>query len=366
VSSAGTSSGGQNDGVGVIGGLGTPAGAGSGSGPVQGDSLTFTLLPDNAAVSGAFSTVEVLAEDLQWPTKIALAENDAYVVLMTEGLGRLPKGGGAFEALVTEGVDDAVVADGSIYWEQSDDIWQARSDTFSNPHSLFTQGTPALAISGQRLFVVPYDTLGISSLAAIDLQTKAAELVAGPLGQAAHIVANAHYVFASFSVQEESQGLIFVHGVAKAWAIPDWTETTLFPTSGAAMVPNEDYLYTNGGGYAGVIRFPAGAAGIGQGEIVSRDVGGAIGVDDENVYILTQGPLPCDAGGTLSAVPKSGGQPRILVTDLFCPRALAVDQSGIYWLELTNGVNGPTPTGRLSAIRRVASGDAGALQADAG
>jgi hypothetical protein len=327
--------------------------------------IRYTVLPDGAEVTTQFTEPELLADDLPNPQKIVLAENDAYLALWgeTEGLGRVPKRGGPLDVLVEERVHDVVVADGSIHWEQSNDIWQAGSASFSDPHLLFTQGTPALAISGQRLFVVPYDTRAISSLAVIDLETEGAELVKGPLGTAPTLIADGRHVYASYGVQEEEDGFIYVFGVLTAWSIPEWTETTLFPSSGAVMATDDDYLYAASGTYDWVMRFPTSEAAVGQGELVTRGVSRprGIGVDDENVYILEAGPLPCDAGGTLWAVPKAGGQRRILASDLFCPWHLAVDQSGIYWVELPNGVDSLIPTGRLSVIRK-----AGTILPDAG
>jgi hypothetical protein len=324
--------------------------------------LRYTVLPDAAEVMTQFTEPELLADDLPNPQKIVLAENDAYIALWGDaaGLGRVPKLGGASDVLVEERVHDVAVADGSVYWEQSGDIWQAGSASFNDPHFLFTQGTPALAISGQRLFVVPYDTRAISSLGAIDLQTQDAELVKGPLGAGPNLIADAHHIYASYGVQEESDGLILVYGVLTAWSIPDWTESTLFPSSGAVMATNDDYLYAATGTYDFVMRFPAREVAVGQGELVTRGVANVkgIGVDEGNVYILEAGPLPCDAGGKLWAVPKSGGQHRVLVENLFCPWGLAVDQSGVYWLEVPNtlesgNADGGGYHGKLRVIRKV-------------
>jgi hypothetical protein len=359
--------------LGPIGAAGGSTLPNAGAGGVATDdrfALRYTVLPDVAEVTAQFMDPELLADDLPNPQKVVLAENDAYVALWAEtaGLGRVPKRGGALEVLVTERVHDVIVADGSVYWEQSNDIWQAGSARFSDPHTLFTQGTDALAISGQLLFAVPYDTRAISSLIAIDLQAIDAELVKGPLGTAPSLVADAHHVYASYGVQEESDGFIYVYGKVTAWSIPDWTESTLLPSSGAVMATNDDYLYTATGTYDHVMRFPTSEATVGQGELVTRGVSRprGIGVDDENVYILDGGALPCGAGGTLWAVPKSGGQHRVLVENLFCPWGLAVDQSGIYWIELPNSLETPNPNGgRFNGTLRVIR-KAGSLISDAG
>lgn len=361
---AGTNSGGQ-DGLGPIGAGGSSTLPNAGAGGADDRfALRYTVLPDVAEVTAQFMDPELLADDLPNPQKVVLAENDAYVALWAEtaGLGRVPKRGGALDVLGEERVRDVIVADGSVYWEQSNDIWQAGSASFSDPHTLFTQGTDALAISGQLLFAVPYDTRAISSLIAIDLQAIDAELVKGPLGTAPSLVADAHHVYASYGVQEESDGFIYVYSVVTAWSIPDWTETTLLPSSGAAMATNDDYLYVASATYDAVMRFPASEPEVGQGQLVTRGLTRVkgIGVDDENVYILDGGPLPCGAGGTLWAVPKSGGQHRVLVENLSCPWGLAVDQSGIYWIELPTTpefepANDGRYHGRLKVIRKVGS-----------
>jgi len=346
-----------------MGGGGTGGAAGSATGGAAGSGGSSTGgaagSGGSAGLSQSFGSVEVLADQQDWPVRVELAENRVYwsspgniSVSGSVGYGRTMERSGGTPTTFHTGAVSAILPAGNQL------LWANRDDQTIRAQALDGSGSATTLVSGAGK-ANDLTTDGTT------LYWSGADTASGqPALSKAPLTGGTPTVMIPYS---SAQSLLAFMTTGGGWMyVGDLGGGQILglPSGGSGgpvatglqdlgyLAANAEALYFATQQDGSVWKLAHGGS---TPELVSAGLTQAYGValDVDAVYATTTGDNPScnNSTGTVVRIPLAGGAPQVLASGQTCPFGIAVDESGVYWVNA--GLDGQANSGQLVRVPRL-------------